>query len=277
MWNKLPIKDKAKVMKLAVESGLTNLDKIKEAYNNHINKFEEGGNKEPSNWNRALYSTVNPVGDYPSSIWEAISLRKAVGKKLNSNNIDRMSYEVKDSVADAAWRKYNSLPYDEKFLLKGEEDPRGGYTETVRLPSSLEMEIPTDTTMLKNRIATNEAYIDKTGTKPKSVRLAIEADKQALEALRETYRTGEPKGINEWSHNTRSLGFTDNLDNVLSPLNILGNYNIRYDKDTNRMYYSDTYNFDAIDDWYTKIVGGLDKYLEGNPFRIRGYIDLPQK
>lgn len=39
MWNKLSIKDKARVMKLAVESGLTNLDKIKEAYN----KFAEGG------------------------------------------------------------------------------------------------------------------------------------------------------------------------------------------------------------------------------------------
>lgn len=45
MWNKLSMQDKAKVMKMAVESGLTDLDSIKGIYN----KFAEGGDTEPSN------------------------------------------------------------------------------------------------------------------------------------------------------------------------------------------------------------------------------------
>jgi len=49
----------------------------------------------------------------------------------------------------------------------------------------------------------------------------------------------------------------------MSPLNVLGNYNIRYDKDTNRMYYSDQYDFNKY-----------DSFVPGEPFRIRGAIDL---
>lgn len=43
MWDKLSMRDKAKVMKSAVESGLTNLNLIKEIYNKHA----EGGDLSP--------------------------------------------------------------------------------------------------------------------------------------------------------------------------------------------------------------------------------------
>lgn len=288
-WDKLSMADRAEYIRIAVANGVTNLDNIRDAYNsyakdNTVNKFDGTGNSqieratpEASEWNRALYSTINPRYDYPTDILSAIKKRAAVRNKLKSGDIDRMSYVVRDSVADAAWRKYNKLPYDDKYLPKGEPDTRGGWEETVRLPPELEKEIPTDTTMLKNRIAANEAYVKNTGTTPYSVWVALNADKQALKALRETYETGEPRGISEFSHNSRNLGITE-VPSDITPLNVLGNFNIRYDKDTNRMYYSDTYNFDALDDtWYYKMIGGLDKYLEGNPFRIRGYIDLPKK
>jgi len=49
----------------------------------------------------------------------------------------------------------------------------------------------------------------------------------------------------------------------MSPLNVLAHYNIRYDKDQNKMYYSDEYDFNKY-----------DKYVPGKPFRIRGAIDL---
>ena len=43
------------------------------------------------------------------------------------------------------------------------------------------------------------------------------------------------------------------------------------------MYYSDEYGFDNSNPWPIKWIGGYDKFLEGQPFRFRGYIDLDKK
>lgn len=80
----------------------------------------------------------------------------------------------------------------------------------------------------------------------------------------------------EHSFNSRQLidqdGNIDQSQITNSPLNVFQSYNIRYDKPTNRMYYSKTYNFDGESPWWS--FGGFDKYLGGTPFRFRGYIDL---
>lgn len=98
--------------------------------------------------------------------------------------------------------------------------------------------------------------------------MAIDLDREALDNLRKTYKTGESVGMNEVTHNSRQLidnGRLKDLDYV-TPLNVLHKYNVRYDKPTNRMYYSDQYDFN-----------GFEPFVPGNPFRIRGYIDLNKK
>lgn len=228
-------------------------------------------------WHKALYNTINPIGGYPSNIFEGIVKRNRVMNKKNSENIDRMSYSIENKishkVADAAWRKYNGIPYDEKFLPKGKEDTIGGFKHTVRLPKELEQEIPVDTNLLKERIELNQRYLQEHPYNvPESVRIALSSDQNALNALRKTYSTGQPVGLNEASYNSRNWGTTGYASD--SPLNVLANYNVRYSPEENRMYYSDTYGFDSDDSWYVDLLGGYDNYLEGNPFRIRGFVDL---
>ena len=43
------------------------------------------------------------------------------------------------------------------------------------------------------------------------------------------------------------------------------------------MYYSDEYGFDNSSPWPINWMGGYDKFLEGRPFRFRGYINLNNK
>lgn len=228
-------------------------------------------------WHKALYTTIDPLNDYPNGIISGLSHRSRVKNKMDSGNIDRMSYTISDrtstKVADAAWRKYNGIPYNEEFLPKGEEDRRGGFKHTVRLPKELELEIPVDTNFIKQRIDANQKYVDEHPyDTPVSVKTALTSDKKTLEALRKTYATGQPVGVSEFSYNSRNWGTSGDVD--LSPLNVLANYNIRYSPEENRMYYSDTYGFDNDNSWYASLIGGYDKYLDGNPFRIRGYVDL---
>lgn len=226
-------------------------------------------------WRIALKNTIDPTMAYPKNFIEGIHLRNKV-KEKELNNPEQQDYVESDDlgvqVADAAWSKYLGLNYNPNLLPSGVYDNRTNYKEnTVRLPKELELEIPTDTTMLKNRIAQNERLLD---TYPyKSVKVALGVDRNTLKALRHTYATGEPVGINEMSFNSRQWGLTNSPGS--SPLNVLQNYNIRYDKDTNRMYYSDEYGFDNENYGPLKLVGSnLDQYLEGQPFRFRGYIDL---
>lgn len=41
---------------------------------------------------------------------------------------------------------------------------------------------------------------------------------------------------------------------TLSPLNVLKEYNIRYDPKENAMYYSDEYNFDNSDSRFLRLI-----------------------
>lgn len=85
--------------------------------------------------------------------------------------------------------------------------------------------------------------------------------------MRYTYTTGKSVGLSEMSHNSRQLLNKDGLNvDYVTPLNVLQNYNIRYDAPTNRMYYSDEYDFNQ---W--------EHFVPGKPFRIRGYVDLDNK
>lgn len=240
-------------------------------------------------WRLSLASTINPTSSYPEEIQSKLAMYKVAKKKQKSDDVTKQSYDIRpaigDSVANAAWRKYLGLSYDEKFLPIGVPDDRTYYgTNTVRLPKQLEAEIPVDTTLLKNRIARNEAYLNNGQPKPddniRATKIAIELDNKALDNLRYTYNTGNPTGMEETTYNSRQLinEGVFNTDGInFTPLNVLQKYNIRYDKDTNRMYYSDEYDFDNFNVWPLNWFGGIDRFLGGKPFRIRGYIDLNKK
>ena len=207
--------------------------------------------KENTSWRIALANRVNMSAGYPSGPLEGYHIYSDVRDKQKSDNITVSDHKIYpalgDSVSDAAWRKYLGLSYNSKFLPKGVPDDRTHYgSNTVRLPSAIEAEIPVDTTFIKQRIENNHAYINSPNPKPdiniQAARQAIAHDQEALEALRHTYKTGDPVGMYEGTYNSRKLIKdgelnTDGIDHT--PLNVLQYYNIRYDKGTNRMYYSD--------------------------------------
>ena len=235
----------------------------------YSHRFENGGPEdEIPPYNRAVYNTVNPVLGYPTKL-EAIRYRVKALDKRRTGMVDKKDWEVGEDlgskVSDAAWRKRLGYEYDEKLLPVFNGD-------TVRLPAAIEREIPIDTNDLKTRIDKNNKLLklySSNNNKRKVITNALKVDKETLNALRKTYATGEPVGINEYSWNSRQLinnGEVIDMKNLISPLNVLHNYNIRYDKPTNRMYYSDEYDFNEF-----------EPFVPGKPYRIRGYIDLNKK
>lgn len=268
------------------------LTKVEDGENgtyDYRNDFVPKKVKKNTSWRIALGNSINPSWGQPSDIFDVYDAYKIAKNKQDSKNITIQDYKtypsLGDSVSNAAWRKYLGLSYDSKLLPKGVRDDKSAYGKnTVRLPAQLEKEIPVDTTFIKNRIQRNNDYLNNSMPKSdetiRTVRQAINHDTKALNSLRRTYKTGEPVGMYEGTYNSRQLindGFTN--DNAInhSPLNALRYYNIRYDKNTNRMYYSDEYGFDNNNPWFVQKLGGFDKLLEGQPFRIRGYIDLNKK
>lgn len=220
--------------------------------------------KNVSAYNRAVYSSVDPTMGYPTKTEAA---KYAIGSVIKSiANPDKMSYTVNDSVSDAAWRKRLGLSYDNKFLLPNKDG-------SVRLPKNLEREIPTDTVMLKNRIAANEKLAAKypkhlsngsTNEKREIVDWALLVDNMALDALRRTYKTGEPVVINEGAYNSRRLIENGELSYPgIMPHNVLQDYTLKYNKDNDTMEYSDIYDFNEYE-WG----------VPGEPFNIKGSIPL---
>lgn len=268
------------------------LTKIEDGRNGTIDYRKIKGSKkvtEETEHRLKLANKVDPHQGYPSGLSDGYRIYKG----MKQGDPTQQSYKVYptlgDSVAQAAWKKYLGLEYDPKFLPQGVPDTRGGFgNNTVRLPARLEAEIPVDTTFLKNRIQENRAYLNNGNPKSrdvvKALKFGIEQDEYALGQLRKTYSTGLPVGLHESQYNSRQLINDGAVDwDILehTPLNVLQYYNIRYDKDTNRMYYSDTYGFDNATipwpaSWWLG-TSNYDEYLGGVPFRFRGYIDLNKK
>lgn len=230
----------------------------------------------------AITNEVNPLEGYPDIIG-AIRNGQNTGVRLLQGRANIQDYNgtqledpISTRVANAAWRKYNNMPYDSTVLSFQGPDIRGGWQQSYRLPRELEEEIPVDTILLKDRIDRNKKLKEE-GEYNFWLNEALRSDEAALNALRKTYATGEPVGLQENAFNSRDWSWAKNWSNVpVGPLNVLANYNVRYDPKENRMYYSDTYGFDNSNPWY---LGGanFDNVLHGTPFRIRGFIDLNKK
>lgn len=278
MWKDLSMKERAALMKVALNNGITSLEEIR-------NKYDEGGlldaglgilkflgvNKkykkgpEDIQYRKNLYNLVNPINAYPRSAQDAL-LYKWTADKAMQDTTYNYSRDIIDESADAAWAKRLGLPYNETLLVS---NPDG----TVKLSKSLEEEIPTDTVFLKNRIEANKTllqrYEEKNADTPdrrRAIQLGIGYDTDALEALRKTYSTGEPVVVNEHSNNTRKWINDGMVELKPSPLNLLQNYTIRYNKNTNEMEYHDVYDFNQFED-----------FVPGEPFKIKGSIKLKKR
>ena len=206
---------------------------------------------------RAMYNSIDPRGQVPENYIDAAKMEMQVRKKMYFGDPDKMEYEVgtdlPDRVSDAAWRKRLGYDYDKKLLIP--------YEKGVRLPEEIEKEIPVDTIMLKNRIANTERLM-KYSRKYKYneyVQEAKRVDQEALDALRKTYKTGQPVKVNEHAFNSRQWVSGGKVTPTMSPLNVLGNFILQYDKDTNTMKYNDVYDFNDYE-WA----------IPGTPFNIGG-------
>ena len=227
---------------------------------NNKSAIRKDSDKQVSKLNRAIYSATDPTFGYPTGFGVPITGIRAGLALLDP---DTMQYEVTDSVADAAWRKRLGLSYDDKFLIENKD---GSY----RLPRNVEREIPTDTTFIKKRIKANEKLANQNnimGDEYKLVKSMIDLDNETLDALRHTYKTGEPVTINEYSNNSRSLSKDGDIPeesfNYKSPLNVMQNFTVRYNPKKRTMEYSDTYDFNQFE--------GL---VPGESFDIKGEIKL---
>lgn len=219
-----------------------------------INKAIKGSDNN-TQYRQNLYNLIDPTDAIPESFGQVENHAEAVVKaKLGNNYSYRRRH--KDKAADAAWAKRLGLPYDNTILI---DNPDG----SVHLAEYLENEIPTDTAVLKTRIANNEKLRDITyGPKRSDIEDALKIDKIALDSLRHTYKTGEPVVMDEFSHVSRNL-FNNG---ETTPLNLLHRYTVQYNKDNNTMDYRDIYDFDGFED-----------YIPGNPFNIKGSINLNKK
>lgn len=214
------------------------------------------GSTNDTTYARNIFNMVDPTNAIPQDFSDVFNYVR-IAEKANSGERYKYKREKENIYSDAAWAKRLGLPYDSTILIDNSDG-------SVRLSKQLEKEIPTDTTFLKNRIKENETNINNTyGPQRKTLRLALEYDKDALEALRETYKTGKPVILNEHSHTSRNWSGLkpENIDTT--PLNLMHRFTVQYDKNKNKMNYWDKYDFDEYED-----------FVPGKPFLIKGSINL---
>ena len=288
-WDKLSMRDKAAMIKVAVESGVYNLDDIRGAYNEYAEGGDTNNQDDVSWWGKLglsiadgiglskrykgkdddvhyrqnLYNVIDPTLPYPQKIKD-IRLYKA---KADYAMLPDSTYEYQrvnhNPASDAAWAKRLGLLYNKNILIDNSDG-------SVHLSDSLEREIPVDTLFLKDRIKQNEkvrqyyrnmgAY---NGDRRKVIEEGLKRDQEALDALRKTYKTGEPVVINENSHVSRKW-IRDGVPGIEdTPLNLMQNFTIRYNKDKNEMEYWDTYDFNMF-----------ENFVPGEPFKIKGSFKL---
>lgn len=232
--------------------------------------------------NRLYYSKLNPLYGYPTSKKDAlVNPIYAPALIKGSSTPNEMNYIVEDSVSDAAWRKRLGLSYNNKFLIDNGDG-------SVKLHKDRENEIPVDTNLYINRINSSKNIIKKinkqideintkkyNGTFDKNdeedlkyllehksfINGGINVDNETLNALRKTYKTGKAVTVNEHGYNSRNNSIEGD-----SPLNMLQNYGIQYDKDKNVMKYFDTYDFNQF-----------ETFVPGKPFDFKGEIKLNKK
>lgn len=239
---------------------------------NKVKKYKDGGplkkKKENSlEYRQALFNNIDPREGYPSPI-TAIKYYQNVVNKMKEGDTSKnwkTDGSIGDATAEAAWARYLKLPYDTTLFPTWNGD-------TVRLTKELENQIPIDTNFIKQDIENIKMHRDYDRSmgifdREDAYRMALNTRRLALDNLRKTYKTGEWVQMNEFMFNDLNpFDYYNQGSDYKTPLNVLQNFGLRYDKNTNSIIYGDKYD-----------LNNYDYFLPGNPFIIRGSIPLEQK
>jgi len=197
---------------------------------------------------KRFYNAIDPTAPAPTfspeGIKQGLTYVRDIARGYKANN------EVTDKVSDAAWKKRLGLGYDSKYLPS---NPDG----SVRMPVENERQILLDTLALKRRMKIHSPKL--VGQTPSE---DYKADEDYLFKLRAMFNKGKTVGVEEG----QAWKDRDTSKQDLTPLNVLGNFSMKYDKPSNTVKYSDVYDFNSLD-WA----------VPGKPFNIKGRLKNPNK
>lgn len=240
----------------------------------------------PTEFNRALYSAVNPAGDQPEFSLKGVGNMLTdilfTNAKLLTGDYNNIWYKRNDDsignrVARAAWAKYNNLPYDESLIIENEDG-------TYSLPESVTKKIRTERSEIEGAYKINKERYDNiregyrkritsaidngnleeipviqrerdNNDELKILEYAIDFDEHNLKGLESLEKNGY--GVfNMFNTKDRNLRKELNTD-----LNILNDFTIRKDDDG-------TYSYEDMYDFFP-----LFHFLSnGKTFKIKGKI-----
>lgn len=243
----------------------------------------------PTELSRALYSAVDPTGEQPkltlaggvSALGNSLfTIAKLVAGNYNRVWHDRKNATLGDRVADAAWAKYNGLPYDESLIIDNHDG-------TFSIPKSISDGIRTSRDEIQKVYDINKKRYDEikegyegriqqasdNGNLEDIVKIQKEMKKNdELEVLEASLRADRinlaamdslmKKGyavFNMW--NTKHRDLREDYD---TDLNVLNDFTIKGDS-ASGFKYRDKYDFGPV----------LDFMLKGEPFEIEGNLRNP--
>ena len=202
----------------------------------------QGGNSLAKRFYNAIDPTAPAPTFSPAGIVQGLTYVRDIARGYKANN------EITDKVSDAAWKKRLGFKYEGKYLPSNTDG-------SVRMPLENEGQILLDTMALKKRMKINSPKLK--GQEPGE---DYKADEDYLLKLRSMFNNGKTIGVEEG----QAWKDRDTSKQDLTPLNVLGKFNMRYDKPSNTVKYSDVYDFN-----------GLDWAVPGKPFNIRGRLKNP--
>ena len=220
---------------------------------NYIKKYQKGGYLS-----RSFFRGVNPTKDVPSDLIGYISKgSELLGGLLGEKRV------IPDKVAEAAWAQRLNQPYDSKYLPQNKDG-------TFRLPDDVAKQINFDTLDIKNKINLYEKIINSDFGSEYSEDNRLNAKgnlpklNEYLSKLRDAYK-GNHVVVNEFEARKGAFDDYGYLNSEDTPLNVMGNFTIWYNKDEDAKKYQDIYDFN----W-------LDKVVPGKAFKIKGVIPKKQ-
>lgn len=243
----------------------------------------------PTELSRALYSAVDPTGEQPkltlaggvSALGNSLfTIAKLVAGNYNRVWYDRKNATLGDRVADAAWAKYNGLPYDESLIIDNHDG-------TFSIPKSISDGIRTSRDEIQKVYDINKKRYDeirkgyderiqqasdngnledivkiqkeiKNNDKLEVLDASLRTDRKSLAAMDSLMKKGYAV-FDMW--NTKHRDLREDYD---TDLNVLNDFTIKGDS-ASGFKYRDKYDFGPV----------LDFMLKGEPFEIEGNLRNP--
>lgn len=264
-WSALSLKDRADLIKLYVDNGITNIGDIREHYNSFETggPAEEGGYSDKSEWYRELrHSRLDPAGGL---------------------GIDQLLYLSNQSKGeeDQYWRAYLGLDND---VPKMNPSSKTEWDDEVEAEKIANGELPSDFYGTTNNMDLYIQAMADTTTTGKIVRNYDEfkkvnptlSPKSEIEAM---YRSGKAMmdNPNKWTQvgevkGSAQLDIERKINNGEEyPLGMLASFGAKWIPEENTIHIHDTYDFP----WYSRILGRIPK--RPKEMKIRGKVKYNPK